>query len=45
MVAALQEQGVPVEYVAFEEERHGFRQPENLRDVLDKELAFYRKYL
>lgn len=45
MVAALQEQGVPVEYVVFAEERHGFRQPENLQHVLDTELEFYRKYL
>lgn len=45
MVAALEEQGVPVHYVAFAQERHGFRRPENLQQVLETELAFYRKYL
>lgn len=45
MVAVLEEQGVAVQYVRFEEERHGFRQPDSLRQVLEKELAFYRMYL
>ncbi|WP_193075818.1 alpha/beta hydrolase family protein [Pseudomonas sp. FME51] len=45
MVAALQEQGVPVQYVSFDQERHGFRQPQNLQLVLEKELDFYRMYL
>ena len=45
MVAALEEQGVPVRYVKFDEERHGFRQPANLQHVLDTELSFYRMYL
>lgn len=45
MVAALEEQGVPVQYVRFDEERHGFRQPANLQHVLDTELSFYRMYL
>ncbi|CEA05174.1 prolyl oligopeptidase family protein [Pseudomonas saudimassiliensis] len=45
MVAALEEQGVPVEYVAFNEERHGFRRPGNLQQVLEQELDFYRRYL
>ena len=45
MVAALQEQGVPVHYIKFDEERHGFRQPANLQSVLDAELSFYRMYL
>ena len=30
MVAALEEQGVPVHYIKFDKERHGFRQPANL---------------
>ena len=45
MVAALEEQGVAVEYVAFKEERHGFRRPGNLQQVLENELEFYRSYL
>ena len=45
MVAALEEQGVPVQYVRFDDERHGFRQPANLQHVLDTELSFYRIYL
>ncbi|WP_285259823.1 alpha/beta hydrolase family protein [Halopseudomonas bauzanensis] len=45
MVAALEEQGVPVHYIKFNNERHGFRQPANLQKVLDAELSFYRMYL
>ena len=45
MVAALEEQGVPVHYIKFDKERHGFRQPANLQKVLDAELSFYRMYL
>ncbi len=45
MVAALEKSGVQVQYVSFDEERHGFRQPANLRQVLESELNFYRNYL
>jgi dipeptidyl aminopeptidase/acylaminoacyl peptidase len=41
MVAALRARGVPVEYLAFPEEAHGFRQAQTLRQCLEAELAFY----
>lgn len=40
---ALAARGVPVTYVAFEGEGHGFRKAETLRRVLTGELAFYRQ--
>jgi dipeptidyl aminopeptidase/acylaminoacyl peptidase len=41
IVAALRAKGVPVAYVAFEGEQHGFRQEANIRRALDCELSFY----
>jgi dipeptidyl aminopeptidase/acylaminoacyl peptidase len=41
IVDALRSQGVPVAYVAFEGEQHGFRQAANIRRALDAELSFY----
>ena len=41
MVAALTEKGVPVAYVPFEGEQHGFRIAENIKRCLDLELYFY----
>jgi len=41
MVQALREKGLPVAYVAFEGERHGFRRAENIKRALDAELYFY----
>ena len=41
IVDALRSQGVPVTYVAFEGEQHGFRQAPNIRRALDGELSFY----
>ena len=41
IVAALRAKGVPVAYVAFEGEQHGFRQAANIRRALDSELSFY----
>ena len=41
MVAALRERGVPVGYLLFEGEQHGFRKAENIRRALDAELYFY----
>jgi fermentation-respiration switch protein FrsA (DUF1100 family) len=41
MVAALREKGVPVAYVPFEGEGHGFRSRENIKRSLDAELYFY----
>jgi dipeptidyl aminopeptidase/acylaminoacyl peptidase len=41
IVDALRHKGVPVAYVAFEGEQHGFRQAPNIRRALDSELSFY----
>jgi dipeptidyl aminopeptidase/acylaminoacyl peptidase len=41
IVAALRERGVPVAYVPFEGEQHGFRDATNIRRALDGELSFY----
>jgi dipeptidyl aminopeptidase/acylaminoacyl peptidase len=43
MVEALRKKGLPVAYVAFEGEQHGFRRAENIRRALDGELYFYSK--
>ncbi len=41
MVAALTEKDVPVAYVPFEGEQHGFRIAANIKRCLDLELYFY----
>ena len=41
IVDALRGKGVPVAYVAFAGEQHGFRQAANIRRALDSELSFY----
>ena len=41
IVDALRAKGVPVAYVPFEGEQHGFRRAENIRRALDAELSFY----
>jgi dipeptidyl aminopeptidase/acylaminoacyl peptidase len=41
IVEALRSRGVPVAYVPFEGEQHGFRRAENIRAALDGELSFY----
>jgi dipeptidyl aminopeptidase/acylaminoacyl peptidase len=41
IVDALRAKGVPVAYVAFPGEQHGFRQAANIRQALDSELSFY----
>ena len=41
IVEALREKGVPVAYLAFEGEQHGFRRAENIRRALEAELSFY----
>jgi dipeptidyl aminopeptidase/acylaminoacyl peptidase len=41
MVAALERNGVPYEYLAFEGEQHGFRKAETVEACLEAELAFY----
>ena len=41
MVAALEQKGIPVAYVPFARERHGYRKAENIKRALDAELYFY----
>ncbi len=41
MVNALREKGLPVAYVTFEGEQHGFRKAENIKKALDGEFYFY----
>jgi len=43
MVAALRAKGLPVAYVAFANEQHGFRRAENIKRALDGELYFYSR--
>jgi dipeptidyl aminopeptidase/acylaminoacyl peptidase len=41
IVDALRLKGVPVAYVPFEGEQHGFRRAANIRRAMDSELSFY----
>ncbi len=41
MVQALRQRGVPVAYLTFEGEGHGFRKAENVQRALEAELSFY----
>lgn len=41
MVSALDEKGLPVAYILFEGEGHGFRRAENVKKALEAELSFY----
>jgi len=41
MVTALRAKGLPVAYVTFEGEQHGFRRAENIKRSLEAELYFY----
>jgi len=43
MVEALDKQGLPVAYVAFEGEQHGFRRAENIKRAIDGEFYFYSR--
>ena len=43
MVNALKEKGLPVAYLLFEGEQHGFRKAENIRRSIDGEFYFYSK--
>ena len=43
MVAALREKGIPVAYLPFAGEQHGFRQAQNIKRALDGELYFYSR--
>ena len=43
MVQALREKKIPVAYLAFAGEQHGFRQAKNIKRALDAELYFYSR--
>ena len=43
MVDALRAKGIPVAYLPFEGEQHGFRQAKNIKRALDAELYFYSR--
>ena len=45
IVNALRSRRVPVAYLLFEGEQHGFRRSENIRRALDAELSFYAQVL
>jgi dipeptidyl aminopeptidase/acylaminoacyl peptidase len=43
MLEAIRRQGLPVAYIPFEGEQHGFRKAENIQRALEAELYFYGK--
>ena len=43
LLKALREKGLPVAYVPFEGEQHGFRRAENIERALNGELYFYSR--
>lgn len=43
MVEVLRTKGIPVAYLPFEGEQHGFRQAKNIKRALDAELYFYSR--
>jgi dipeptidyl aminopeptidase/acylaminoacyl peptidase len=43
MVNALRQKGLPVAYLLFEGEQHGFRQAGNIKRAIDAELYFYAR--
>ena len=43
IVLALRARGVPVAYLPFESEQHGFRRAENIKRSLEAELYFYSR--
>ena len=45
MVDALRDKGLPVAYIPFEGEQHGFRKSENIKRALEAELYFYSRIL
>lgn len=45
MVNALENKGLPYEYITFDGEGHGFRKPETIIRAFEAELAFYQQYL
>jgi len=45
MADALRQKGIPVAYVAFEGEQHGFRRASSIRRALEAELTFYARVI
>jgi hypothetical protein len=45
LVEALREKGLPVAYILFEGEQHGFRRAETMERALQAELSFYAQVL
>ncbi|MEA5510242.1 S9 family peptidase [Crocosphaera sp. UHCC 0190] len=43
MIECLKNKGIPVAYVPFEQEQHGFRRAENIKRALDSEFFFYSR--
>jgi len=43
MVNAIKAKGLPVAYIAFENEQHGFRSAENIKRAIEGEFYFYGK--
>jgi dipeptidyl aminopeptidase/acylaminoacyl peptidase len=43
MYKAVKAKGLPVAYLEFEGEQHGFRKAENIKRALDAELYFYSR--
>jgi dipeptidyl aminopeptidase/acylaminoacyl peptidase len=45
MADAVRAKGLPVEYLTFEGEQHGFRRADTIVRTLEAELAFYQRVL
>jgi dipeptidyl aminopeptidase/acylaminoacyl peptidase len=45
MITALERNGIPYAYLAFEGEQHGFRRAETIQRTLESELYFYSRIL
>jgi dipeptidyl aminopeptidase/acylaminoacyl peptidase len=45
IVGALRQRQIPVAYLLFDGEQHGFRRAKNIRRALDAELSFYAQVL
>jgi dipeptidyl aminopeptidase/acylaminoacyl peptidase len=43
MVEVLRTKGLPVAYIAFEGEQHGFRRADSIKRALDGEFYFYSR--
>jgi dipeptidyl aminopeptidase/acylaminoacyl peptidase len=45
MYEAVRQKGIPVAYLAFEGEQHGFRKADNIKRALEAEFYFYSRIL